>query len=95
MTISKYISDFIEEVTDITIDTNHVQDGSDKYGLFKSPGRTIRDFNDGSYKFGVISHSYDTDEYTLESKDFKSMGKIFKIQPEEIDKIFASILYYW
>ena len=50
MTISKYISDFLEEVTDITIDTNHVQDGSDKYGLFKSPGRTIRDFNDGSYE---------------------------------------------
>lgn len=50
MTISKYISDFLKEVTDITIDTNHVQDGSDKYGLFKSPGRTIRDFNDGSYE---------------------------------------------
>ena len=52
-------------------------------------------FNDGSYLFGIISHSHNTDEYTLESKDFKSMGKIFKIQPEEIDKIFASILYYW
>lgn len=51
--------------------------------------------NDGSYLFGVISHSHNTDEYILESKDFKSMGKIFKIQSEEIDKIFASILYYW
>lgn len=51
--------------------------------------------NDGSYLFGVISHSHNTDEYILESKDFKSMGKIFKIHPEEIDKILMSILYFW
>ena len=39
MTISKYIVDFLSYYEKIKIDTNHIQDGSDKYGLFKSPSR--------------------------------------------------------
>lgn len=42
MTISKYISNFIREYEAIKIDTNHIQDGSDKYGMFKSPARDIK-----------------------------------------------------
>lgn len=73
MTISKYISDFLKEVTDITIDTNHVQDGSDKYGLFKSPGRRIRDFNDGSYEitenYQFMCKQNSTSEYDRTDSD--------------------------
>lgn len=41
MTISHYLSEFLKLYETIKIDTNHVQDGSDKYGLFKSPSRDI------------------------------------------------------
>lgn len=48
MTISKYIVDFLNMIGEITIDTNHVKDGSDQYGLFKSPNRDKKDLLDGS-----------------------------------------------
>ena len=51
MTISKYISDFISTYLDgVRIDTNHLADGPDKYGLFKSPTRDVRYNIDGSYE---------------------------------------------
>lgn len=50
MTISKYIVDLLKKYDGIEIDTNHVPDGSDKYGLFKSPSRNIKDFTDASYE---------------------------------------------
>lgn len=50
MTISKYISQFIRQFETIKIDTNHVEDGSDKYGLFKSPSRDFTRNIDGSAK---------------------------------------------
>lgn len=48
MTISKYIVDFLKLYENIKIDTNHIQDGSDKYGLFKSPSRDRKEDLDGS-----------------------------------------------
>ena len=50
MTISKYIVDFLNKVGGISIDTNHVKDGADQYGLFKSPSRDKKDFTDDSYE---------------------------------------------
>ena len=50
MTISAYIVNLLKNYEGIEIDTNHVADGSDQYGLFKSPSRDIRDFNDGTYQ---------------------------------------------
>lgn len=50
MTISEYITNLLKENEQISIDTNHVKDGSDKYGLFKSPSRRIEEFTDGSYE---------------------------------------------
>lgn len=50
MTVSAYITDLLKNYEGIEIDTNHVSDGSDKYGLFKSPSRNIKNFNDGSYE---------------------------------------------
>ena len=50
MTISAYIVNLLKNYEGIEIDTNHMADGSDQYGLFKSPSRDIRDFNDGTYE---------------------------------------------
>ena len=50
MTISAYIVNLLKNYEGIEIDTNHMADGSDQYGLFKSPSRDIRNFNDSSYQ---------------------------------------------
>lgn len=50
MTISAYIVNLLKEYGGIKINTNHVPDGSDKYGLYKSPSRDINNFTDGSYQ---------------------------------------------
>ena len=50
MTISAYIVNLLKEYEGTEIDTNHVADGSDQYGLFKSPSRDIKEFNDGTYQ---------------------------------------------
>lgn len=49
MTISQYITNFLKKYENITIDTNHVADGSDKYGMFKSPARDVNKYIDDSY----------------------------------------------
>lgn len=49
MTISKYISDFVSTyIGSIVISTNHLEDGPDNYGLFKSPTRELVNYTDGS-----------------------------------------------
>ena len=50
MTISKAISEFLGRYQDLKIDTDHVSDGSDKYGLFKGPVREKNEYTDGSYE---------------------------------------------
>lgn len=50
MTISAYIVDLLSNYDGMKIDTNHVSEGSDQYGLFKSPSRNIVEHNDGSYQ---------------------------------------------
>ena len=50
MTISAYIVNLLKNYEGIEIDTNHMSEGSDQYGLFKSPSRDIKDFNDSSYQ---------------------------------------------
>lgn len=48
MTISKYVADFLKLYDNIKIETNHVPDGSDKYGLYKSPSRDFTRMVNGS-----------------------------------------------
>ena len=48
MTISKVITEWLKGYENINIETNHIKDGADKYGLFKSPARDIKNFNDNS-----------------------------------------------
>ena len=47
-TISQYIVKLLSNYEGLSIDSNHVSDGSDQYGLFKSPSRELREMNDGS-----------------------------------------------
>jgi hypothetical protein len=46
MTISKAITQWLKGYENINIETNHIKDGSDTYGLFKSPNRNVKLFND-------------------------------------------------
>lgn len=50
MTISKAISDFLGRYRGIEIETEHIPDRSDRYGLFKSPGRDKKEYTDASYE---------------------------------------------
>ena len=50
MTISKAVASWLSFYESMEIDTNHITDGSDKYGLFKSPSRTTKEHIDGSYE---------------------------------------------
>lgn len=50
MTISAVVSSWLSLYKNMKVDTNHITDGSDKYGLFKSPNRQTREFTDGSYE---------------------------------------------
>ena len=54
----KTISSAIVEIFDtlgFTICTNHLNEGSDRYGLFRSPARTTQEDIDGSY---LITEAY-------------------------------------
>ncbi|MFT3982278.1 MAG: hypothetical protein QM697_00110 [Lachnospiraceae bacterium] len=50
MTVSEVIVTWLRQYQDVIIETNHISDGSDKYGLIKSPNRDIKSFMDGSYE---------------------------------------------
>ena len=50
MTISAAISSWLSQIESMKIDTNHITDGADKYGLFKTPSRNTRELIDGSYE---------------------------------------------
>lgn len=83
MTISKYISDFISNYLEgISITTNHLEDGSDKYGLFKSPTRDIHKYNDESYEI--------TEQYQF----FAKQDGISEVDRKDSDE-FLEELTYW
>lgn len=44
MTIAKYISELLGNYEGLAILTNQVNDGSDQYGLYKSPSRDIEHY---------------------------------------------------
>lgn len=82
MTISAYIVNFLKNYKELEIDTNHVPDGSDQYGLFKSPSRTIKEFTDSSYEIT---------EY------YQFMGRQVTVSPEERKEAdeWLEDLTYW
>ena len=56
MTIASALAEWLSKIESLSIDTNHITDGSDKYGLFKAPNRDIKNHIDGSYE---ITEYYD------------------------------------
>ena len=82
MTISKYIADLLEQNKEISIETNHVKDGSDKYGLFKSPSRDIREYTDGSYEI--------TEHYHFEARQ----STISESERKEVDEWLEDLAYW-
>lgn len=49
MTVSKWLADWLKNYEGVGIDTNHIEDGSDQYGLFKAPTRTVSNYIDDTY----------------------------------------------
>ena len=49
-TIASAIAAWLSFYESMTVETNHIQDGSDKFGLFKSPNRSVKNFTGGSYE---------------------------------------------
>lgn len=82
MTISQYISNLLKKYSKIEIETNHVKDGSDKYGLFKSPSRNIKEFTDGSYEI--------TEFYQFEAR--QNAGS--DVERKEADEWLEELAYW-
>lgn len=82
MTISKYISDLLKNYVDIEVDTNHVPDGSDQYGLFKSPTRDVKNHIDGSYE--ITEHYQFLARQRANSKD----------ERKEVDEWLEDLAYW-
>ena len=73
MTVSEAIVTWLRQYQDIAIETNHIKDGSDKYGLFKSPNRDTRPFTDGSYEiaeyYQFLAKQNSTSDYDRKDAD--------------------------
>lgn len=82
MTISKYIVEFLNRFESISIETNHIPEGSDKNGLFKSPSREKLEFNDGSCKI--------TEFYQL----FARQSSISDLERKESDEWLEDLTYW-
>lgn len=83
MTISKYINDFISKYLDgIIIATNHLEDGPDKYGLFKSPTRDISKYIDGSCEI--------TEHYQL----FAKQDGVSEVDRKDSDEFLEELIYW-
>lgn len=82
MTISAYISDLLKNYDGMEIDTNHMADGSDQYGLFKSPSRDIKEFNDLAYQI--------TEYYNFLARQ----SSISKSERKETDEWLEDLAYW-
>jgi len=82
MTISKYIVEFLNKFENISIETNHMPEGSDRNGLFKSPSRDKLEYNDGSCKI--------TEYYQL----FARQSSISDAERKESDEWLEDLTYW-
>ncbi len=57
-TISSAVAAWLSFYEAMEVDTNHITDGSDKFGLFKSPTRTTKEFTGGSYEITEFYQFY-------------------------------------
>lgn len=82
MTISAYIASILSEYEGIAIETNHMETGSDQYGLYKSPGRNKKDFTDGSY------------EVTENFQFFARQSGLSAVERKETDEWLEDLVYW-
>lgn len=82
MTVSAYIANILSEYEGIIIDTNHMETGSDQYGLYKSPGRNTKEFTDGSY------------EVTENFQFFARQSSISSAERKEADEWLEDLTYW-
>lgn len=82
MTISEYITKFIALYKNIKIDTNHVEEGSDKYGLYRTAARSREKHIDGS--------STITEHYTF----LASQASMSEVERKEDDEWLEELAYW-
>lgn len=82
MTVSAYIANLLKEYSDIAIDTNHVAEGADQYGLYKSPSRNVKEFNDASYEI--------TEHYQF----FARQSAVSSAERKEADEWLEELAYW-
>ena len=82
MTISKYITELLNQNKGISVETNHIKDGSDKYGLFKSPSRNLKDLLDGSYEI--------TEHYQFNARQ----NTVSEAERKEVDEWLEDLAYW-
>lgn len=60
MTVSKAITEWLKcyDMTAVVIDTDQVGDGADSLGIFKSPNRDVKLYNDCSYQISEHYHLF-------------------------------------
>ena len=58
MTISAAVASWLSFYKAMEVDTNHISDGSDQFGLFKSPTRTTKEYTNGSYEITEFYQFY-------------------------------------
>lgn len=82
MTISAYISRVLSGYEGIEIDTNHMDAGSDRYGLYKSPGRDCTEHIDG------------TQEITEHFQFFARQSSVSASERKEADEWLEDLTYW-
>lgn len=82
MTISAYIVNLLKNYEGMEIDTNHMSEGADKYGLFKSPSRDVKNFNDSSYQI--------TEYYQF----FARQSAVSRSERKEADEWLEELAYW-
>lgn len=73
MTISKYLVNFLKLYNNIEIKTNRIEEGSDEYGLFKSPSRDMITYSDNTQHiteyYQLLAKQSDTSDYDRRDSD--------------------------
>lgn len=72
-TISQAVIEFLKGFEGLEMDMNHLQEGADKYGLFKSPNRTVSGFINGEYTiteyYQFLARQSSNSEYDRKDSD--------------------------
>lgn len=79
-TVSAAIVEMFEYLG-FTINTNHLIEGSDRYGLFRAPARTKEELIDGSY---IVTEAY---------QFFGRLDSISETEREDADELMEKLVY--